>query len=342
MLKDQEALLYEKLPEQRVRCGLCAHRCLISDQHTGKCKVRLNRAGTLYSLNYGKLIAAHVDPIEKKPLFHFYPGSKSFSIASPGCNFCCQWCQNWEISQPSDQFDYASIEFTPPQRIVANAQKSGCISISYTYTEPTVFFEYTLEVSKLARENGLKNVYVTNGYMSQGMLKLYTPFLDAANVDIKAFSDDVYRKYIGAHLQPVLDACVALKQAGVWLEITTLLIPGINDDPTQLQGLTAFIANQLGTDTPWHVSRYFPQYKFDQVDPTPLEIMEQALEIGQQAGLKYTYAGNIRGSVNTYCPTCHESLIERYGMSVSRNRLGEDNLCPVCGGKIAGVALGRR
>ncbi|MGV8050529.1 MAG: AmmeMemoRadiSam system radical SAM enzyme [Anaerolineaceae bacterium] len=341
MPNEQEALLYEKLPDFRVRCNLCAHTCLIANSHTGKCRVRLNQNGNLYSLIYGRLIAAHTDPIEKKPLFHFYPGSLSYSIASPGCNFTCKWCQNWEISQPGTRTDFSAIKITAPEKIVAEALRNGCKSIAYTYTEPTIFFEYTLEVSKLAHAVGLKNVYVTNGYMSRQMIEMYTPYLDAANVDIKAFSDEAYRKYSGAHLQPVLDACILLKKAGVWLEITTLLIPGVNDDKEQVKELAEFIAVKLGTETPWHVSRYFPQYQFTQADATPLESIEQALEIGRRAGLKFTYGGNIPGSVNTCCPTCGASLIERYSMSVTKNRVAQSNRCPDCGETIPGIMLER-
>jgi pyruvate formate lyase activating enzyme len=338
MSKLHEALLYEQLPENKVRCHLCAHKCLISEGRRGICQVRGNHGGKLYSLTYGKLIAAHVDPIEKKPLFHFYPGSSSFSIASAGCNFRCEWCQNWEISQEYEQESIDGTPETPPEAVIASAKRSHCQSISYTYTEPTVFFEYSYDVSKLAHAAGLKNVYVTNGYMSREMIDLYSPLLDAANVDIKAFTDEAYRKYIGAHLQPVLDACVALKQAGVWLEITTLLIPGVNDDELQLKNLVQFIVENLGAETPWHVSRYFPHYKFN-APTTPLASIEKAIEIGQAAGLKYIYGGNFQGAADTICPQCQTVLIERYGMSVSRNRIKEDNSCPVCGYKLAGVGM---
>lgn len=340
MSKDFEALLYEKLPDNKVRCQLCAHGCVIAEGRRGICKVRENRAGALYSLTYGKLIAAHVDPIEKKPMFHFYPGSRSFSIAAPGCNFDCQWCQNWEISQGDSAAAAARCPYTPPQDVVASALRSGSLSISYTYTEPTVFFEYSQDVGLLAHEAGLKNVYVSNGYMSPAAVDLLANWLDAANVDIKAFSDEVYRKYIGAHLQPVLDACVRLKQAGVWLEITTLLIPGLNDDEEQLRSLTKFIARELGAETPWHVSRFFPQYKYQNADVTALASIEKALEIGRAEGLKYTYAGNVAGSADTVCPECGTVLIRRTGMSVLSNSVSPEGLCPNCGTRIAGVGLG--
>lgn len=339
MSKDYEALLYEKLADNKVRCQLCAHHCLIADGKRGICRVRENKAGVLYSLTYGKLIAAHVDPIEKKPMFHFYPGSRSFSIASPGCNFDCQWCQNWEISQGDSAAAAARCPYTPPQDVVSAAKREGCQSISYTYTEPTVFFEFTQDVGILAREVGLKNVYVSNGYMSPQTIALLARWLDAANVDIKAFSDEVYRKHIGARLQPVLDACSLLKQAGVWLEITTLLIPGLNDDEAQIRGLTRYIARELGAETPWHVSRFFPRYKYQNADATSLGSIEKAMEIGKAEGLRYVYAGNIAGSADTYCPQCGAVLIKRTGMSTLSSRVSHKGACPVCGARIAGVGL---
>ena len=339
MSKDYEALLYEKLADNKVRCQLCAHHCLIADGKRGICRVRENKAGVLYSLTYGKLIAAHVDPIEKKPMFHFYPGSRSFSIASPGCNFDCQWCQNWEISQGDSAAAAAHCPYTPPQEVVSAAKREGCLSISYTYTEPTVFFEFTQDVGILAREAGLKNVYVSNGYMSPQTIALLARWLDAANVDIKAFSDEVYRKHIGARLQPVLDACSLLKQAGVWLEITTLLIPGLNDDEAQIRGLTRYIARELGAETPWHVSRFFPQYKYQNTDATSVGSIEKAMEIGKAEGLRYVYAGNIAGSADTYCPQCGAVLIKRSGMSTLSSRVSHKGACPVCGARIAGVGL---
>ena len=339
MSKDYEALLYEKLADNKVRCQLCAHHCLIADGKRGICRVRENKAGVLYSIIYGKLIAAHVDPIEKKPMFHFYPGSRSFSIASPGCNFDCQWCQNWEISQGDSAAAAARCPYTPPQDVVSAAKREGCQSISYTYTEPTVFFEFTQDVGILAREVGLKNVYVSNGYMSPQTIALLARWLDAANVDIKAFSDEVYRKHIGARLQPVLDACSLLKQAGVWLEITTLLIPGLNDDEAQIRGLTRYIARELGAETPWHVSRFFPQYKYQNTDATSVGSIEKAMEIGKAEGLRYVYAGNIAGSADTYCPQCGAVLIKRTGMSTLSSRVSHKGACPVCGARIAGVGL---
>lgn len=253
----REALLYEKEAEGRVSCGLCVHRCRIAPGDRGSCGVRENRAGTLYSLVYGAIIAENVDPIEKKPLFHILPGSRSFSVAAAGCNFRCSFCQNHEISQtPRETGRIVGRERTPAE-IVEMAVRSGSKSIAYTYTEPTVYFEFAFDIAGIAREKGLKNVFVTNGYMTQGMLELVAPRLDAANVDLKAFRDDFYKKQCGARLQPVLDSLRKMKELGIWVEVTTLLIPGLNDGEEELGELAAFIAS-LGAETPWHISRFHP------------------------------------------------------------------------------------
>lgn len=335
-MSDHLALLASPLAESKVRCELCAHRCVIRPGQRGLCGVRENRGGELFSLSYGRLIASHVDPIEKKPLYHFLPGSLSFSIASPGCNFRCQWCQNADISQISPTNEPNRPRYVPPEKVVESALDSQCQSISYTYTEPSLSVEYNLEVSRLARDVGLKNVYVTNGYMTPEMLELTIPTLDAANVDIKAFDEAVHRRYTGARLQPVLDTCVALLKAGVWLEVTILLIPGVNDDQAQLEGLAEFIATKLSLDVPWHISRYFPQPQFRQIPATPPETIFQAMEVGREAGLRYVYGGNLMNSSDTDCPTCGERVIRRMGYADATMNLKE-NACPKCGFRIAGV-----
>lgn len=330
------ALLFRQLEDEKVRCDLCAHRCLIRPGRRGLCKVRENRGGELFSLSYGRLIASHVDPIEKKPLYHFLPGSLSYSIAAPGCNFRCQWCQNADISQISSTNEPGKLRFVAPERVVQAAIASDSQSISFTYTEPTLSVEYNLEVSRLAHDAGLKNVYVTNGYMTPEMLELTIPTLDAANVDIKAFDDAVHRRYTGAHLQPVLDSCVALFKAGVWLEVTTLLIPGINDDETQLQGVAEFIATKLSPDVPWHISRYFPQPQFRQIAATPADRIFHAMDVGRKAGLRYVYGGNLLASTDTNCPNCGERVVRRMGYAEAIVNLNE-GACPNCGFRIAGV-----
>nr|WP_321369636.1 AmmeMemoRadiSam system radical SAM enzyme [uncultured Desulfuromusa sp.] len=337
-MKMQEALLYQKLDDGKVRCRLCAHYCVIARGQKGLCQVRENQDGKLYSLVYGRTISQGVDPIEKKPLYHFYPGSRTFSIATPGCNFRCDWCQNWEISQvPRPQHFMTGKELSPDD-VVAAARTSACRSIAYTYTEPTIFFEYSYDTARLAREAGIANLYVSNGYMSSEMLDLFHPWLDAANIDLKAFRDATYRKYVGAGLQPVLDSLKRLSSAGVWLEVTTLVIPGINDDPKELEDIAMFIAEELGTDTPWHVSRFFPQYKMEQIPPTPPEVLQQAVEIGQKKGLKYVYMGNVGGEMNTNCPACGALLIRRSRFEVSC-QVDRKGCCPGCGEHIAGVGV---
>ena len=335
----KEAILYEKFADSRVRCHLCAHRCAIVDGKKGLCRVRENRGGTLYTLVYGRTIARHVDPVEKKPLFHFYPGSTAYSIATPGCNFHCRWCQNWNISQmPREEHLVAGRE-APPELVVAAAQQAGCRSMAYTYTEPTVFFEYAYDTGRLAHDAGLANVYVTNGYMTAEMLETFHPYLDAANVDLKAFCDETYRRYVGARLQPVLDSLKRMKALGIWLEVTTLVIPGINDDPAELRDAAQFVAHELGTDTPWHISRFFPAYKMMDVPPTPVATLRQAREIGLETGLHHVYVGNVLGEENTFCHHCGRLLIRRAGYRILENHVQPDGRCPDCGTPLVGVGM---
>jgi pyruvate formate lyase activating enzyme len=335
----KEAMLYGKLPDGRVRCNLCAHRCLIAGGRTGICQVREQRGGALYTLVYGRAIARHVDPVEKKPLFHFYPGSAAFSIATAGCNFHCRWCQNWEISQRPRQRPLIPGEEASPEQIVAAAQRAGSRSIAYTYTEPTVFFEYAYDTARLARGAGLANICITNGYMTAEMLETFRPYLDAANVDLKAFRDQTYRKYVGARLQPVLDSLKLMRRLGIWLEITTLVIPGVNDDPAELRDAADFVANELGPTTPWHVSRFFPAYEMADVPPTPMETLRRARGIGLEEGLRYVYLGNEPGEENTCCHGCGRVLIRRSGYRIRENRVPPDGRCPACGSPVAGVGM---
>jgi len=290
-----EALLYEKLEGKNVRCFLCNHGCLISDKNRGICGVRENRNGKLYSLVYGKIIAEHIDPIEKKPLYRFLPRTFSLSIATIGCNFKCLHCQNADISQFTKWKISADIvgEEKKPEEIVKDAIKAKCPSISYTYTEPTVFLEFALDCMKLAKEKGLKNVWVSNGYMTKDALDLIAPYLDATNVDLKAFTEKFYSDVCGAKLQPVLDNLQDIKKRGIHLEITTLIIPGKNDSEKELKQIAEFIKKELGKDVPWHVSRFFPTYKMAETMPTPREKIYRAVEIGKSVGLKYVYPGNV-------------------------------------------------
>lgn len=333
----REALLYEKEPESRTRCGLCSHRCLIGPGTRGICGVRENREGTLFSLVYGALVAENVDPIEKKPLFHFLPGSRSYSIATVGCNFRCAFCQNHEISQTPRERDRVAGQPGTPAQVVENALECGAKSISYTFTEPTVYFEFALDTARIARAKGLRNVFVTNGYMTGEMLQLIAPLLDAANVDLKAFSDEFYRKLCGGTLGPVLESLRMMKDLGIWVEVTTLLIPHFNDSEAEIRQIAAFVAS-LGTETPWHIGRFFPRYRMATEPPTPAAAILEAAQIGHTSGLKYVYGGNIPGDTgeNTFCFHCGHLLIGRYGFSVKRLDL-EKSACPHCGTPLEGI-----
>jgi len=337
----QEVMFYEKLEEEKVRCRLCAHFCQISSGKRGICKVRENREGILYSLVYGKAISSAIDPIEKKPLYHFYPGSNAFSVATVGCNFRCLNCQNNSISQLPGGGREITGEELSPQSIVFEAKRYKCEIIAYTYTEPTVFFEYAYDTSKLAQKEGIKNVFVTNGYISQEALIKINPLLDAANVDLKSFREDFYKKVCGAELEPVLKTLKLMKKLGIWLEVTTLIIPTLNDSDEELKEIAAFIL-ALGEETPWHLSRFYPSYKLRKPPPTPLETIHRAREIGLKAGLRYVYAGNVPGdkAENTYCYQCGRLLIRRYGYQIKESNL-EEGRCKYCRVKIDGVRMRR-
>jgi pyruvate formate lyase activating enzyme len=336
----KEAMLFDRLEEKKVLCRLCAHRCKIGNGKKGICQVRENRDGTLYTLVYGQVISQNVDPIEKKPLFHFHPGSLSYSVATPGCNFRCRWCQNWEISQMPREQHFVAGRKASPEEIVAGAKRTASRSSAYTYTEPTIFFEYSYDTARLAHQAGIANVYVTNGYMTEEMLELFHPCLDAANLDLKGFRDETYRKFIEARLQPVLDNLKKMKSYGIWLEVTTLVIPGVSDDPQELKEAADFLVRELGEDTPWHISRFFPHYKMQDVPPTPIGALLRAAEIGREAGLRYVYLGNVAEEANTSCPGCSQLLIRRRGPGLVENHLDEDGQCPRCGKSIPGVGMG--
>ncbi len=333
----KEALLFEKLENNIVRCYLCSHYCKISEGDFGFCQVRQNTAGTLYSHSYGKVVAAHVDPIEKKPLYHFLPGSSSFSIACAGCNFRCGFCQNWEISQVSSKegTNLEEQEF-PPARIITQALDNNCKSISYTYTEPTIFFEYALETAKLAKEKGLYNNFVTNGFMTKECLEMIKPYLDAANVDLKFFREESYRKICAGSLTPVLNSIRLMKEFGIWVEITTLIVPGENDSEEELSDIAKFIAG-LDYNIPWHVSRFHPDFKFTNRFATTVETLKKAEKIGRICGLRYVYAGNVTGFGNdTYCHSCNRLLIKREIFDCLEYNIKKGK-CPSCNAVIPGV-----
>jgi len=334
------AVLTIPLADGSVRCVACAHRCLVRPDRAGICRVRENRGGALVSLVYGQVVAANSDPIEKKPLFHAYPGSIAFSIATRGCNFHCANCQNWAISQaPRDGLGVPTFELQP-RDVVSEALAAGARSIAYTYTEPTVFIEYAVDTARLAREAGLANVLVTNGYQTPEALELLGPLVDAANVDLKAFDDHFYRKVVGARLAPVLETLAGMKARGIWVEVTTLLIPGLNDDPKRLLALAGWIAAELGPETPWHVSRFFPTYRLTDLDPTPAASVLRAVELGGEAGLRHVYSGNLPGgSDDTHCAACGATLIRRHGFRATRTAELVRGACARCGHRLAGIGL---
>jgi len=322
---EKEAYLYEKLADQKIRCQTCAHACVLSPNQSGRCGVRQNQDGRLFAQNYGQAVAAQVDPIEKKPLYHFLPGTKTFSLAAAGCNFACPNCQNWQISQSTkNQSEAKNINLgfsLRPQDIVIQAQTADCPSLSYTYTEPTIFLEYAFDTMKLAQEAGLKNIWVSNGFMSPSALKLILPYLDAANIDLKSFDEKFYQKNCGASLSPVLKNLKSLKQAGVWLEVTTLVIPTMSDSEKMLARLAAFIKKELGPETPWHLTQFSGaiSWQLQKLPPTPKNIIERACQLGRKTGLNYVYAGNIQSKQNnTFCPECQLLNIERDGYQIKR------------------------
>ncbi|MDP6380029.1 MAG: AmmeMemoRadiSam system radical SAM enzyme [Phycisphaerae bacterium] len=330
-----KAMLWETAPEGKAQCFLCAHRCLIADGNRGLCHVRLNRGGELYTLVYGPLVAMNIDPIEKKPLFHFQPGTVSLSVATAGCNFRCGFCQNWQISQAARQGNIDG-RFVAPEELVKTAKAKECASISYTYTEPTIFFEYAYDTARLAHDSGLKNVFVTNGYQTPETIEKMAGMIDAANVDLKSFSNDFYRKQCKARLEPVLEAIRLMHAAGIFIEVTTLVVPGQNDDEEQLRGIAGFIAG-ICEDIPWHISRFHPDYEMNNTIATPMEAIQRAIDIGREEGLRFVYAGNVVGWQDTVCPQCGAVVIARNGFAVSKANLTGNN-CGGCGKELPFIA----
>ncbi|MFH0955841.1 MAG: AmmeMemoRadiSam system radical SAM enzyme [Candidatus Falkowbacteria bacterium] len=319
----QEAKFYKKLADQTVACELCHQACLIKNDSTGICRARKNIDGKLFSLVYGYPAALNVDPIEKKPLFHFQPGSLSYSIGTLGCNFQCANCQNWNISQALNiEQKIKNINLVEPEKIVGDALANDCWSISYTYNEPTIFTEYALAIMELAHQRNLKNVWVSNGYMSDQCLKTIIPHLDAINVDLKSMDHEFYKTNCSAKLEPILKNLAAIKKSGVHLEITTLIIPGLSDDYEMFRFIAEFIVSELGTDVPWHVTKFSPaiSWKLKKTLPTSEEIIFEACDIGKSAGLNYVYSGNTPGAEreNTYCPSCGELAIRRFDYEIER------------------------
>jgi pyruvate formate lyase activating enzyme len=332
----KEALFYQAKKEA-VECNLCWHRCVIKPGRRGICGVRENHSGILYSLVYGDVSAEHIDPVEKKPLFHFLPGTLTCSIATVGCNFKCLHCQNHTLSQSGVSAGHTVSRYRSPEEIVAAALQGGCRSISYTYSEPTIFFEFAYDCCLAAREKGLKNIFVSNGYMSREAAEMLVPCLDAINIDIKAFSEPFYREICGGSMQHVLDNVRFFSEQGTWVEVTTLIIPGLNDSDQQIRSIAEFLA-EVDPDICWHVSAFSPGYLMGDRPRTPAERLHSAREIGLEAGLNHVFTGNIRnqGGEDTSCPACNRTLIKRSGFQISANLL-ESGACPHCSEPLAGV-----
>jgi pyruvate formate lyase activating enzyme len=358
-----EARFYEPLPDGRVLCTLCPHDCRVHEGARGACSVRYNHAGKLYTLVYDKLVAREVNPIEKKPLFHFHPGSYAYSISTVGCNLRCTFCQNWHISQwprtqlPKHLEDAGSEvpdpvcpqlaamerrivgERVTPAAIVDAALATGCASLSYTFTEPTIFYELAYDTAVLARRQGVLNTFVSNGFISEAPLRELATVLDGINVDLKFFKEESYRRISRARLQPILDAIRLYHDLGVWVEVTTLVIPGLNDSDEELTEIAAFIRS-VGEEVPWHVTGFYPAYQMLDREPTGRATLRRARHIGLAEGLRYVYEGNIpgEGGENTWCYRCNALLVERYGFAVTQNRI-RNGACPDCGAKVDGVGM---
>lgn len=327
----KEAMFYEKLEDQKVRCGLCNHRCRISDGNTGICGVRENRDGVLYTLIYAMVSSEAIDPIEKKPLFHFNPGSDVYSLGTIGCNFRCKHCQNWTISQVG--LDGSNSIEISPELAVKRALAAECRSIAWTYNEPTIWYEYTYDCAKLAKEAGLDTAYVTNGYITPEALEHIAPYLDAFRVDIKAFSESFYKEIVGAKLSPVLESAKLARKLGMHVEVVNLIIPTLNDSENELRELSKWVCEKLGENTPVHFTRFQPYYKMKHLPPTPVKTIEMAHRVALEEGLKYVYIGNVFGHEfeNTFCPSCNELLIRRGVFDVKEFNIDEANKCRKCG-----------
>lgn len=327
----REAILYRPLENQKAQCRICPHYCVLKPNKKGKCGVRKNKDGRIYSLVYGKVASIHIDPIEKKPFFHFMPGSDTFSFGTAGCNLSCLNCQNWQISQSPKNTEKTEGKEMLPEKIVELAIRYHCPTISYTYTEPTVFVEFAIDTMRLAKRRKLKNCWVSNGFTSKETLELVVPYLDAINVDFKSSSDEFYKEYCKAKVGPVIDSLLFLKKKGVWIEITTLVVPGAVDEKI-FSNIANFIKRELGPETPWHISRFFPEisWKLRHLYSTPIDLVQKGCDIGIATGLKYVYGGNVPGlaSEDTYCPRCHKKMIDRMGYSIKRrDRKGECSKC---------------
>lgn len=335
--KLKKALYWEKIDKDTVKCVLCPRRCILSSGQRGFCRARKNIGGTLYTLTYGQPVALHVDPIEKKPFAHVYPGTKSFSIATAGCNLRCKFCQNWEISQLDPE--KAVVDYVPAEKIVQMAKKAGCETIAFTYTEPTIFYEYMLDVAKLAKDEFIPCVMHSAGFINEEPLRQLAKYLIAANIDLKGFNEKFYASFCEGQLESVLNTLKILDEEGVWIEVTNLIIPGVNDSDEELTKLCRWIKENLGEETPVHFSRFFPMYRLTDLSPTPIKTLYRARDIAKKEGLKFIYIGNVpisAGGEDTFCPHCGKLLIKRLGYTVIGNNL-KDGRCKFCDTKIPGV-----
>ena len=328
----KEVILYKKLNNKKVQCQNCAHYCLIENGKRGICFVRENKEGRLFALNYGKVIALNIDPIEKKPFFHFLPGSFSLSLACVGCNFQCATCQNWEISQMPQLEKRIEGREMSPQDIIEIAKKESVPSISFTYTEPAIFSEYAIDIMKLAKKEGIKNNWVTNGFWSKELFDKISQYVDAVNVDLKSFEDEFYVKYCKGRLKPVLETLKRLREKNIWVEVTTLVVPTLNDKDEIFENIAQFIKKELGEEVPWHITQFSSaiSWKLPHLPDTPFDTLKRAYDIGKKAGLKYVYIGNIPGTPfeSTFCPKCGEVCIKRTGYFVVR--YDKNGKCPKC------------
>lgn len=326
----KEGVLFDELADKKVKCHVCSHRCTITEGKVGICRTRQNRNGKIYTLIYNVVSSEAVDPVEKKPLYHFLPGTLSYSLGSIGCNFRCEHCQNWNISQVNPEESY-TMEITP-EAAINRALAYGSKSISWTYNEPAIWHEYTFDSAVLAKKAGLKTVYVTNGYITREALRRMAPYLDAYRVDIKSFSEDFYRKTCGARLAPVLESTKLARELGMHVETVTLIIPTKNDSPEEITQIVRWVHDNLGMDTPMHFTRFHPMYKMDGINPTPLDTLEMAYNIAKKVGMRFVYLGNVGGHKyeNTYCPKCNALLIDRLGFRVGTVKI-KDGKCPECG-----------
>ena len=333
----REARFYDKLANRKVKCKLCPRACVVGDKERGYCGVRENRGGVYYTLVHSRVCAAHVDPVEKKPLFHYLPGTNAFSIATAGCNVNCKFCQNWEISQSRPE--QIPADYAPPERVAALARQTGCPTIAYTYSEPVVFAEYVMDTADAGHAAGVRSIVVSNGYMQEEPLRQAYGKMDAVKIDLKAFTEKYYRDVVSGQLKPVLETLVTLRKMGKWTEIVYLVVPTLNDSEQELRGLAAWIKANLGPDVPLHFTQYHPEYLLKNLPITPVATLERAKAIADAEGLNYVYIGNVPGhpAQNTHCPGCKKVLVERLGFTANKVLVRKDNTCPFCHRAIAGV-----